>query len=172
MDAKEAARYQQAYQAIKREQKLQEQLAESRAWSTLWKNGARHYRARLHTAANIAAKYIMEASKAKDRVVKLEQAMEQACITLAQSRTAGSGVSYRKSALFVEGLLDGMLEDAEPWPSCLWQYDERIDAWETGCGATWVLNDGTPADNEMLFCPACGKRVDEGEDYEYESTKA
>jgi hypothetical protein len=41
--------------------------------------------------------------------------------------------------------------------------------WESGCGIAWTLmNDGTPADNEMLFCPFCSKRIDEGEEIEYE----
>ena len=31
------------------------------------------------------------------------------------------------------------------------------------CGEAWVLNDGTPADNNMNFCPRCGAEMDGGE---------
>lgn len=29
------------------------------------------------------------------------------------------------------------------------------------CGVIWELDDGTPKDNEMYFCPKCGKRMDD-----------
>lgn len=33
--------------------------------------------------------------------------------------------------------------------------------WEcSNCGLAWVLNDGTPVENEMHFCPKCGARMD------------
>lgn len=28
------------------------------------------------------------------------------------------------------------------------------------CGEPWVLNDGTPEENNMRYCPACGARMD------------
>ena len=28
------------------------------------------------------------------------------------------------------------------------------------CEESWVLNDGTPADNNMNYCPNCGARMD------------
>lgn len=29
------------------------------------------------------------------------------------------------------------------------------------CGEDWVLNDGTPAENNMNYCPRCGARMEE-----------
>lgn len=28
------------------------------------------------------------------------------------------------------------------------------------CGDLWILNDGTPEDNQMNYCPHCGARMD------------
>jgi len=33
--------------------------------------------------------------------------------------------------------------------------------WVTGCGHFFVLNDGTPSDNQMHWCPYCGKSLQE-----------
>ena len=32
------------------------------------------------------------------------------------------------------------------------------------CGEEWVLNDGTPLENNMHYCPRCGARMDGKED--------
>lgn len=41
-----------------------------------------------------------------------------------------------------------------------WEYTEMYYddyAWVCSvCGETWVLNDGTPAENNMNYCPNCG----------------
>lgn len=39
---------------------------------------------------------------------------------------------------------------------CQWTEDE---AWATGCGGLFNLAAGTPADNEMVFCPYCGRPI-------------
>lgn len=33
---------------------------------------------------------------------------------------------------------------------------------DNGCGGEFILNDGTPIDNEMMFCPYCGAKMDGG----------
>lgn len=39
------------------------------------------------------------------------------------------------------------------------------NVWQcTTCGEEWMLNDGNPSDNNMLFCPRCGSRMDGGAD--------
>ena len=48
---------------------------------------------------------------------------------------------------------------------CFWthrpeQYGQS-GYWETSCGHIFILIDGTPIDNEMKFCPYCGKRLEE-----------
>lgn len=46
---------------------------------------------------------------------------------------------------------------------CGWKLDSDIFAWETSCGGLFVINDGTPKENDMKFCPYCGKELDQDE---------
>ena len=39
---------------------------------------------------------------------------------------------------------------------CQWVEDE---AWATACGGYFQLEAGTPVDNEMVFCPYCGRPI-------------
>lgn len=39
---------------------------------------------------------------------------------------------------------------------CQWTEDE---AWATSCGGYFQLEAGTPTDNEMVFCPYCGRPI-------------
>ena len=34
------------------------------------------------------------------------------------------------------------------------------------CGEPWILIDGTPAENNMRYCPACGCRMDKEDEHE------
>lgn len=44
------------------------------------------------------------------------------------------------------------------WEYTKINYDDY--AWVCSvCGETWVLNDGTPAENNMNYCPNCGARM-------------
>jgi hypothetical protein len=43
-------------------------------------------------------------------------------------------------------------ETVEPW-------GERV--WQAACGRVHVFITGTPTDNEMLFCPYCGRPLRE-----------
>ena len=49
--------------------------------------------------------------------------------------------------------------------SCIWQEDEDGD-WLTECGNIFILDTGTPANNEMIYCPYCGKKILEKQYYE------
>lgn len=137
------------------------ELKQTRAWAALWKKGCRHYRARLHVAADIAGRYIMEASKAKDRVAKLEAVLRNLLMSIDLERPLSVQLedAYIRAAKALEG--------TSILGACLWQYDERTDTWETGCGAMWVHTSSPPSDNEMLFCPFCSKRIDDGEEFEW-----
>ena len=42
---------------------------------------------------------------------------------------------------------------------CEWIYDDDLGAWVTSCDKLFVLNDGTPAENNMQFCCYCGKSL-------------
>jgi hypothetical protein len=46
--------------------------------------------------------------------------------------------------------------------TCKWSQD--IDGgWSADCGLRWWLDDGTPKDNGMIYCPRCGKRIKQEE---------
>ncbi len=44
--------------------------------------------------------------------------------------------------------------------SCAWREDED-GVWGTSCGQRFELNEGTPAENDMRFCPYCGKPLEQ-----------
>lgn len=43
--------------------------------------------------------------------------------------------------------------------SCKWAADED-GIWHSKCGSTWILTDGGPAENKMVFCLKCGKKIE------------
>jgi hypothetical protein len=43
--------------------------------------------------------------------------------------------------------------------ACLWTYDENHDYYETECEHAFCIIEGTPKDNDMKFCPYCGKEI-------------
>ena len=47
--------------------------------------------------------------------------------------------------------------------ACIWEYWDNGECWETGCDNAFILNDGTPGENGMVFCPYCGQRIEEVE---------
>ena len=42
--------------------------------------------------------------------------------------------------------------------ACVWRRDEDGN-WNTGCGGMFVIEEGTPADNDMRYCCYCGKTL-------------
>ena len=42
---------------------------------------------------------------------------------------------------------------------CGWFEDHY--GWETGCGHRFEINDGTPFENDMRYCPFCGNPIDQ-----------
>jgi len=45
---------------------------------------------------------------------------------------------------------------------CAWKLgdaDPYYPSWETRCGETFFLLEGTPAENQMKFCPYCGRQL-------------
>lgn len=45
--------------------------------------------------------------------------------------------------------------------SCNWIQDDDGDAWAGDCGIYFVIIEGTPSENNMKFCPHCGKLIAE-----------
>ena len=43
---------------------------------------------------------------------------------------------------------------------CKWIEDQDGN-WEMGCGRIFSLNEGTPLENEMFYCPHCGDKIRE-----------
>jgi hypothetical protein len=41
---------------------------------------------------------------------------------------------------------------------CRWAQDDN-GAWETECGNLFEVTEGTPYENDMKFCPYCGKTL-------------
>jgi len=50
----------------------------------------------------------------------------------------------------------GHVDDVTSAPSRECEWSEVGEMWETTCGHAFVLNDGTPSENEMRFCCYCG----------------
>jgi hypothetical protein len=41
---------------------------------------------------------------------------------------------------------------------CTWREDED-GQWESDCGLSWAFPEGGPADNQMSYCPKCGRQL-------------
>jgi hypothetical protein len=44
---------------------------------------------------------------------------------------------------------------------CTWTEDADIGAWDTECGHSFCLEDGTPKQNRMKFCCYCGQPLEQ-----------
>lgn len=45
--------------------------------------------------------------------------------------------------------------------ACLWVEDAHKDCWDTNCGEKYVIMAGSPKENNMRFCPFCGRTLEE-----------
>ncbi len=41
--------------------------------------------------------------------------------------------------------------------TCEWEYDSQDEKWDSECGAAWVFTANGPIENDMKYCPVCGK---------------
>lgn len=47
-------------------------------------------------------------------------------------------------------------------PKCKWKYEEWDgDCYDTDCGESFVLFEGTPEENKMKYCCYCGKEIEQ-----------
>lgn len=69
---------------------------------------------------------------------------------------------YPHVADALDTALTALREKAAREMGCEWFCtDDDANLWECSeCGAEWILEAGTPTDNDMHFCPACGKRLE------------
>ena len=59
-----------------------------------------------------------------------------------------------------------MMNEKIMYKKCKWHvsFDE---VWASDCGLLWEFNDnGTPEQNEVYYCPKCGKKVEEIQEVE------
>jgi len=61
--------------------------------------------------------------------------------------------------------IDSVSEDREIQDTpCAWkQVDDDWGTWESSCGQLFCLDDGTPWQNNMRYCPFCGNSITEGD---------
>ena len=55
---------------------------------------------------------------------------------------------------------------SDPEETCTYTRDEETNAWECSeCGLTWVFMEDytTPEENDMYYCPKCGRKIKVGE---------
>ena len=43
--------------------------------------------------------------------------------------------------------------------TCEWTHNDDDGYWDTSCGEAWRFDDGGPKENNMNFCPCCGKTL-------------
>ena len=69
----------------------------------------------------------------------------------------------RKLEKVIASLPTSAQATAKVLETCRWVRDvvATDDVWDTGCGEMFVLNDGTPKKNGMVFCPYCSKAIRE-----------
>ena len=49
--------------------------------------------------------------------------------------------------------------------TCFWLLGANQEkTWETSCGQEIVLDEGTPEENQFIYCPFCGAVIESGEE--------
>jgi hypothetical protein len=71
------------------------------------------------------------------------------------------GWALDKMAEQAYALADAMLaERQEGGAACKWSLaDDGV--YKSDCGRSWELTDGTPADNCMIYCHGCGRKIED-----------
>ena len=70
----------------------------------------------------------------------------------------GSGMCSQSSVICYALQRMNYLEQKEEI-FCLWTYDEDYDCYNTDCGESFVVLEGTPEENHMKYCVYCGKEL-------------
>lgn len=52
------------------------------------------------------------------------------------------------------------IETLCPHCPCKWHYNAEHDYYSGTCGAAIQLNTGTPIQNDYLYCPKCGRKIE------------
>lgn len=43
--------------------------------------------------------------------------------------------------------------------TCIWTYGDDRDLWNTECDHVFCLGEGLPLDDDIIYCPFCGKTI-------------
>jgi len=68
-------------------------------------------------------------------------------------------VSIPETMLFNKAGMDYLDERRASLDECKWTEDE--EGWKTDCNGVFIITDGTPMLNDMLFCCYCGKPLEQ-----------
>jgi hypothetical protein len=71
-------------------------------------------------------------------------------------RGTGHHMNEKKTANDSESAVNSLVMPSDSG-QCRWIENESY--WETSCNFDWFVNDGTPSDNHMNYCPMCGKII-------------
>lgn len=71
------------------------------------------------------------------------------------------GIYAKEVQELIDELLTDLHEGGKDDPGwCEWTLmDAEFNAYDTACGNPWYLEEGTPKDNKMIYCPACGRKI-------------
>lgn len=62
----------------------------------------------------------------------------------------------------IEKQFEGAIHEEIVADGCDWTHDEDDgDYYDTGCGHTFQMLGGTLAENNFVFCPFCGQKIQE-----------
>ena len=106
-------------------------------------------------AANELFKHIPQAGGADCQTTNRFSAMCEAYRLLIEaSNEVGCDVpfdsGFAPSGYLVQAIKSGV---------CIWSQDEAGDMWSADCGDAWTFVDDGPLENNVRFCPFCGRKV-------------
>jgi hypothetical protein len=79
------------------------------------------------------------------------------------TQSAVEGLEWRIKELGAEKLTlfnHNVALEAQLDKVCLWSEDDPDwGTWNADCGMVWMLDEGSPEDNGMVYCPKCGGKL-------------
>lgn len=112
-----------------------------------------------HEFVEINAIYLTAAANnypaSLDEIERLNRLIKDCGFEIYEDRPGTVGLKGREvTYLPVRG---AEMEAPHPY-TCTWKtVDEDNNVWGGECGSDWMLDEGTPEENDMKFCPNCGR---------------
>ena len=104
-----------------------------------------------HRGMGVVLALVAQYKKAKAEVTALREQLAEAndmCMS-AYSSTASEVLEENGALKDRLAARDGV---------CRWTCADDDGMWSSACGHDWIFPDGVPTDNQMVYCPMCGKR--------------